>query len=106
MNKKDAVIALNDGLQDRGNQIQVIEYDNVPYQVQRDVYKAQLQKYKDTIIHLKTRYVDHSKDLGKDNIIIILRKHTTSANDRYHDLLYYVVRRQGRKRYIKLRWFG
>ena len=86
MNKKDAVIALNDGLQDRGNQIQVIEYENVPYQVQRDVYKAQLQKYKDTIIHLKTRYV--------------------SANDRYHDLLYYVVRRQGRKRYIKLRWFG
>ena len=75
------------------------------YQAQRDVYKAQLQRYKDTIIHLKTRYVDHSKDLDKDNIII-LRKDTTSANDRYHDLLYYVVRRQGRKRYVKLRWFG
>ena len=103
MNKKDAVIALNDSLQDRGNQMQVIEYESVAYQVQRDAYKAQLQKYQDTIIHLKTCYVDHSKDLGKDNIIIILRKHTTTANDRYHDLLYYVVRRQGRKTYVKLR---
>ena len=43
--------------------------------------------------------------LGKDDIIIIIQKHTTSANDRYHDLLYYVPRIQQRKRYVKLRWF-
>ena len=43
--------------------------------------------------------------LGKDDIIIIIQKHTTSANDRYHDLLYYVARIQQRKRYVKLRWF-
>ena len=73
-------------------------------QAQRDVYKAQLQKCQDTIIYLRTSYVDHARDLGKDNIIIV-RKHTTPANDRYHDLPYYVARIQQSKMYVKLRWF-
>ena len=42
---------------------------------------------------------------GKDNIIVVVQKHTTSANDKYYDLLYYVARIQRRKRYVKLRWF-
>ena len=42
---------------------------------------------------------------GKDNIIIIVRKYTTSANDKYHDLPYYIARIERRKRYVKLRWF-
>ena len=63
-------------------------------QAQRDVYQAELQKCQDTITHLKTHYVPHARDLGKGNIIIIVRKHTLSANDKYHDLPYYV----------KLRW--
>ena len=58
--KKDAVIALmNDDLQDRDNQIQAIKYENVALQAQRNVYQA----------------VPHARDPGKDNIIIIVRKH-------------------------------
>ena len=45
------------------------------------------------------------RDPGKDNIIIIVRKYTTSANNKYHDLPYYIVRIQRHKRYVKLRWF-
>ena len=102
----DAVIALMNGdLQDRDNQIQAIQYENVALQAQRDVYQAQLQRCQGTIIHLRTRYVDHARDPCKDIIIIILRKHTTPTNDKYHDLPYYVVRIQRRKRYVKLRWF-
>ena len=64
--EKDAALALlNDDLQNR-------EYENVALQAQRDVYQTQLQKCQDTIIHLKTRYVDHARDSGKDNIIIIV----------------------------------
>ena len=86
--EKDAALALlNDDLQNR-------EYENVAFQTQRDDYQAQLQRCQDTIIHLRTRYVDHARDLGKDNIIIIVWKHTTSANDKYHDLPYYVARIQ------------
>ena len=104
--EKDATIALmNDDLQDRDNQIQAIQYKNVALQAQRDVYQAELQKCQDTVTHLRTRYVPHTRNPGKDSIIIIVRKHTTSANDKYHDLPYYIARIQRRKRYVKLRWF-
>ena len=104
--EKDAALALlTDDLQDRDNQIQAIQYENVALQAQRDVYQAQLQRCQDTIIHLRMHYVPHARDLGKDNIIIIVLKHTTPANDKYHDLPYYVARIQQHKRYVKLRWF-
>ena len=104
--KKDAALALlNDDLQDRDNQIQITKYENVALQAQRDVYQAQPQKCQDTILHLWTRHVDHGRDPSKANIIITVRKHTTPANDKYHDSPYYVARIQRGKRYVKLRWF-
>ena len=97
--KKDATIALlNDDLKN-------CEHDNVALQAQRDVYKEQSQKCQGIITHLKTRYVPHARNPGKDNIIIIVRIHTPSANDKYHDLPYYIARIQRHKRYVKLRWF-
>ena len=74
-------------------------------QTQKDEYQAELQKCQDSITHLKTRYVLHARDPGKDIIIIIVRKHTTSANNKYHKLPYYVARIQRRKKYIKLSLF-
>ena len=41
----------------------------------------------------------------KDDIIIIIRKHTTPVNDKYHELPYYVARMQRHKRYVQLRSF-
>ena len=72
-------------------------------QEQRDFYQTQLQKSEDIIIYLRARYVDHVRDSDKDNIIITVSKHTTPANDKYHDLPYYVSRMQRRKRYVRLR---
>ena len=104
--ENDAVIALkNDDLQDRYNQIQAIQYKNVALQAQRDIYQAELQRCQNVITHLGTRYVPHGKSPGKDNIIIIVRKHTAPANDKFHGLPYYVARIQRRKRYVKLKWF-
>ena len=74
-------------------------------QAQRDVHQTQLPRCQDTIIHLKTRNLLHARDLGKDNIIIIVRKHTEPAKDKFYNLPYYVARIQRRKRYSKLRWF-
>ena len=87
---------LNDDLKNR-------EYENV--QAQRDVYQTQLQRCQDTSTHIRTRYVDHARGLGKDKIIIIVQKYTTPANDKYHALPYYIARIQRRKRYVKLGWF-
>ena len=89
--KKDAPLALmNDDLQDHENQIKAIQYENVARQAQGDLYQTQLQRCEYTITHIKAGYVDHARDLGKDNIIIIVRKHTRYTNDKYHDLPYYV----------------
>ena len=74
-------------------------------QTRRDVYQAELQKCQDIITHLKTRYVPLGRNPGKDNIIIIVLKHATSLNDKYHDFPYHVARIQRHKRYVKLRWF-
>ena len=53
--EKDTTIALlNDDLKNR-------EHDNVALQAQSDVYKEQLQKCQDIIIHIKKRYVPHAK---------------------------------------------
>ena len=99
LKKKNATITLlNDDLQNR-------EYENVALQAQRNVYQTELQKFQNTITHLKTRYVPHARDPGKNNIITIVRKHRTPAKDKFHDLPYYIARIQRRKRYVKLRWF-
>ena len=89
-----------------GNEIRAIQYENVVLQAQIDVHHAQLQRCEDTITHLRAFYVGFAGDPGKDDIIINMRKHTISTNDRYHDLPDYVSRIQRRKSYVKLRWLN
>ena len=84
--EKDAAPALvTDDLQGYDNDIPAIQYGNVALQAQRDVNQAQLQKYQDTIIYLKTPYVSHARNPDKDNIIMIVQKHTTPANNKFPD---------------------
>ena len=64
----------------------------------------QIVIYENRIAHLRQRYVDHAKDPGLDNIVIIVRKHTTSEEDPNFHLPYYISRIQRRKQYVKLRW--
>ena len=91
---------MNDDLQGRDDQIQAIKYENLALQTQKDVYQAELEKCQDIITILRLRHVPHARDPGKDNIIIILRKHTTPASDNFHDLPYYIARIQRCKRYV------
>ena len=65
-------------------------------QAQRDVYKNQLQKCQDIITHLKARYVDHAKDPGRDNIVMIIEKNTAPEEDGLYEYPYYIARIQRR----------
>ena len=97
--EKDAALALlNDDLQNR-------EYENVALQARRNVYKEQLQKYQDIITNLRARYVDHAKDPGKDNVVMIIEKNTTPEEDEFYDYPYYIVRIQRRFINTKKRCF-
>ena len=108
--KAAALELLTDNLQDLPDNQTYVTINFKPFsmktlQSQKNVYQAESEKCQDTITHSKTRYVSHARNPGKDNIIIIEYKHTTPANDKYHDLPYYVARIQQRKRYVKLSWF-
>ena len=71
-------------------------------QAQREVYQAQLHRYQNQMHDLLiNRRFPHARNPGKGNIIV--GKHTTSANDSYHDLPCYVSRIQQHKKYVKLR---
>ena len=96
--EKDAV------LQERDKQIEAIQYENIGLQGEIRAKDQQIRRYEETVIHLRERYVNHTRDLGKGNIIRIVRKHTRPANDKYHDLPYYVSTIQPSKRYVNLRW--
>ena len=89
---------------DCDNRIQTIEYENVGLQGEIRAYQAQLQVSQNRIAELVERYVDHCRNPSKDNIVIIVRKHTTPENDKYHNFPYYISRIQRRRRYVKLRW--
>ena len=96
---------LNDDLQDCGNQIQTIKYENTALQGQGDVYQAELQRCQDTINHLKKRYVPRAKDPGKDNIVMIIEKNTIPEEDEFYEYPYCIVRIQRRFINTKKRWF-
>ena len=98
-----------------------LKYENVGLQGEITAYQAQLQVSQNIALrpqsgrrsHLSTlcriaelveRYVDHCRNPSKDNIVIIVRKHTTPENDKYHNFPYYISRIQRRKWYVKLRW--
>ena len=83
---------LNDDLQN-------LEYENVPLQAQKDVYQTQVR---DPIIN---RHVPHAKDLGKDNIVMIIEKNTTPEEDEFYEYPYYTTRIQRRFISTKRRWF-
>ena len=101
--EKDAALALlNDDLKN-------CEYGNVALQAQRDVYQAQLQKYQDTVIHLRTRYLDHARDSGKDNIITLssLYRNRNCLQTISFMICHIMLRGYNDiKGYVKLRWFN
>ena len=87
---------------DRDDQLPAFQYNKVALQAQREVYQAQLHRYQNQMHDLLiNRRVPHARNPGKGNIIV--GKHTTSANDSYHDLPYYVSRIQQHKNDVKLR---
>ena len=93
-------------IKDITNHVQALDFTNEQeYQAHQQEILRLNEEHRHTIIYLKTLYIDHARDPGKDNIIITVRKYTTPANDKFPDLLYYVARTQRRKRHVKLRWF-
>ena len=92
-------------IKEKEDKIQAIQYENVGLQGEMRAKDQQIVRCENRIGELRERYVDHCKNPKKDNIVIIIRKHSTVENDIYHKYPYYIARIQKQKRYIKLHWF-
>ena len=93
---------LQQAVEDRDNRIQAIKYENVGLQGEIRAKDQQIEASQNRIAELVERYVDHCRNPSKDNIVIIVRKHTTPENDKYHNFPYSMSRIQRRKQYVKL----
>ena len=105
--EKDAALTLlSDDLQDRDNRIQAIEYKNIGPQGEIRAYQEQLQRSQNRVTELGQRHVDHARNSGLDNIVIIIDNHTKAENDKYHHYPYYISRIQRRNRFVKVHWLN
>ena len=82
---KQAIALFSYNLQARDNKILASQHENVRLQGQIRIEDQQ-------IAALQRCYADQTINLGKDNIIIIVRKHTTCTKNKYHNLPHYVSR--------------
>ena len=73
---------LQQAVEDRDNRIQAIEYENAGLQCEIRAKDQQIEASQNRIAELVERYVDHCRNPSKDNIVIIVRKHTTAENDK------------------------
>ena len=98
-------------IEERDTRIQAIEYKNIGLQGEIRAKDQQIEASQNIALRLSTlcriaelveRYVDHCRNPSKNNIMIIIRKHTTPENDKYHNFPYYISRIQRCKRYVKL----
>ena len=99
LEEKDTQLALlSDDLVESRDLVRQLEFNNTGLQGEiraKDWQIAQLQE----------RHVPHAKNPALDNVIMIIRKHTTKGEDQLFDFPYYVARLQRRAICTKRRWF-
>ena len=96
--EKDSALALlNDDLTEREDQIQQLEHYNVGLH-------GEIRAKDQEIARLHERSVPNAIDPGKDNVVLIVRKHTTHTDDNHFEYPYYISRIQRRLIPAKRRW--
>ena len=66
----------SDDLQDCDKQIKAIKYKNVGLQGGIHAKDQKIEIFENTINHLRQRYVDHAKNPGLVNAVMVVRIHT------------------------------
>ena len=82
--QQQALTARDQAITERDTRIQKVQYENVGLQGEIRAKDLQIDRCETRITELRKRRVDHTRDPGKDNIIIIVRKHTTQESNKYH----------------------
>ena len=112
LEEKDTQLTLlNDDLMESQDLVKQLEYNNTGLQGEIRAKNQEIERQdqqttelQNEVARLRERYVDHCRDPGKDNVIMIVRKHTTKENDKRFDYPYYISRIQRRWIPTKRRW--
>ena len=84
--------------------VRQLEYNNTGLQGEIRAKDQEIERRQKENVELKQRYVDRCQDMSKDNVVMIVRKHTCEHEDCHSEYPYYVSRIQRRKIPAKRRW--
>ena len=105
IDEKDMQIALlDDDLTESQDLVRQLEYNNTGLQGEIRAKDQEIVRRQLEIAELRERYVDHCRDPGKDNLVLITRKHTCEPDDKHFEYPYYISRIQRRVISTKRRW--
>ena len=105
IDEKDMQIALlDDDLTESQDLVRQLEFSNTGMQGEIRAKDQEIARRQLEIVELRERYVDHCRDPGKDNLVVITRKHTTDEDDEHFEYPYYISRIQRRAISTKRRW--
>ena len=102
--KDTQITLLNDDLAESQDLVRQLEYNNVGLQGEIRAKNQEIERRREENADLRERYVEHCRDPGKDNMVIITRKHTWENNDDHFEYPYYISRIQRRTLPSKRRW--
>jgi len=98
IDEKDTQLALlNDDLIESQDLVRHLEFNNTGLQ-------GEIRAKDQEIARLHERVVPRAMDPGKDNVTMIVRKHTRKNDDCHFEFPYYISRIQRRKISTKRRW--
>ena len=105
IDERDMQIALlDDDLTESQEHARQIEYNNTGLQGEIRAKDQEIARREIELAQVRERHVDRCRDPGKDNVIVIFRKHTTDEDDEHFEYPYYISRIQRRAISIKRRW--
>ena len=105
IDEKDVQIALlDDDLTESQEHARQIEYNNTGLQGEIRAKDQEIARRETELAQVRERHVDRCRDPGKDNVIMIFRKHTTDEDDEHFEYPYYMSRIHRRTIATKRRW--
>ena len=107
IDERDMQIALlDDDLTESQEHARQIEFNNTGLQGEIRAKDQEIARRETELAQVRERHVDRCRDSGKDNVIMIFRKHTTDEDDAHSEYPYYISRIQRRAITTKRRWVG
>ena len=105
IDERDMQIALlDDDLTESQDLVRHLEFHNTGMQGEIRAKDQEIARRQLELAQVRERHVDRCRNPGKDNLVVITRKHTCESDDEHFEYPYYISRIQRRTISTKRRW--